>query len=198
MPDYRLAPEHPFPAAVEDALAAYRSLLDAGVAAKRIVIAGDSAGGGLAVSCLLAARDAGLPMPAAAACLSPWTDMTASGGSYQSKASVDVLVSQGDLTRYGAAYLGAASPTAPLASPALADLEGLPPLLIQVGSEEVLLDDARLLAAKAEAAGVAVSLDEWPGMIHVWQWYWPVLEEGRQANAALAAFFKKHLEQART
>jgi epsilon-lactone hydrolase len=195
VPDYRLAPEHPFPAAVDDALAAYRSLLDAGLSSRRIVVAGDSAGGGLTVSCLLAARDAGLPMPAAAACLSPWADMTASGASYRDKAEADVLVTQGDLTRYGAAYLGKSDPTAPLASPALADLKSLPPMLIQVGSEEMLLDDARLLAAKAKATGVAAYLEEWPGMFHVWQWYWPVLEEGRQANAALASFFKKQLGQ---
>ena len=193
VPDYRLAPENPFPAAVDDALAAYRSLLDAGVAPARIAVAGDSAGGGLAISCLLAARDAGLPMPGAAVCLSPWTDMTAAGASYRDKADVDVLVSQGDLTRYGAAYVGSASRIDPLVSPALADLAGLPPLLIQVGGDEVLLDDARLLAVKAKAAGITVQIAEWPGMIHVWQWYWPVLEEGRQANAAIAGFIKEQL-----
>jgi epsilon-lactone hydrolase len=197
VPDYRLAPEHPFPAAVDDALAAYRSLIDAGIAPGRIVIAGDSAGGGLTVSCLLAARAAALPMPAAAACLSPWADMTASGTSYRDKAEADVLVTQRDLTRYGSAYLGPTPATAPLASPALADLQGLPPLLIQVGGEEMLLDDARLLAAKAKASGVAAQLEEWPGMLHVWHWYWPVLEEGRQANAAISNFFKTHLGRGR-
>ena len=199
VPDYRLAPEHPSPAAVDDAVAAYRSLLDQGLAPGRIAIAGDSAGGGLTIACLLAAHARGLPMPGAAACLSPWTDMTASGASHRTKAAVDVLCSAPDIARWRKAYVPDDNWTAPLVSPALAELghvEGLPPLLIQVGTDEILLDEARLLAAKVKSTGTSVTLEEWPGMIHVWHWYWPVLEEGRQANTRIAAFLRAHLTSA--
>lgn len=156
--DYRLAPEHPFPAAVEDGLAAYRDLLKC-LPAQRIVIAGDSAGGGLAVATLLAARRADLPMPAAAAVFSPFTDLTLSGASLTTKAGVDPLFTRDSLVPFVDLYLAGQDPTDDLASPHLADLRGLPPLLVQVGSSEVLLDDAVRLAARAGSDEVDVTLE---------------------------------------
>jgi phosphinothricin tripeptide acetyl hydrolase len=192
VPEYRLAPENPFPAAVDDALAVYRDALKQFKPAS-IAIAGDSAGGGLTIAVLLAARDAGLPMPAAAICISPWTDMTASGASYAERAAVDPLVTMEGLERWRHCYIGDGDRRQPLASPAHADLKGLPPLLIQVGGDEVLLDDARLLADKARAVGIDTVLEVWPQMIHVWHWYWPMLDEGERANAAIARFMRDRL-----
>ena len=167
---YRLAPEHPFPAAVEDALAAYRALLDYGVPPSRIAVAGDSAGGGLAVAALVAARDAGLPLPSAAVVLSPWTDLTLSGASVTTRAGDDLVLTADTLSHGAADYLGSANPGSALASPGLtADLSGLPPILIQVGSHEILLDDAIGLAARAAAFDVPVDLQIRPGLPHVYQ-----------------------------
>jgi phosphinothricin tripeptide acetyl hydrolase len=188
LPDYRLAPEHPFPAAVDDAVAAYRWLLDRGQTPERMVLAGDSAGGGLTVATLLALRDRGLPLPAAGVCISPWVDLTLSGASYDAKAATDPIVTRDGVTEMARAYLGQTEARTPLASPLFADLSGLPPLLIQVGSEEVLLDDSVALAKRAKTAGVDATLEIWPSMIHVWHWFLPMLDEAQAAIDVIGAF----------
>jgi acetyl esterase/lipase len=191
--DYRLAPEHPFPAAVDDAVAAYRFLLDAGCDRRRLAIAGDSAGGGLTAATLLALRDADLPLPAAAALLSPWLDLTQSGESMASRAAVDPMVQRDALQRMADAYLNGADGSTPLASPLFADLRHLPPLLIHVGSAETLLDDSRRFAARASTAGVDATLEVWDDMVHVWHAFGFVLPEARDANARIGDFLRRHL-----
>lgn len=186
--EYRRAPEQPFPAAVEDAVASYRWLLATGQAAQRVVVAGDSAGGGLTVAMLLALRDAGTALPAAGVCISPWVDLTCSGLSYQTKAASDPMVTREGVARMAAWYLAGADPKTPLASPLYADLRGLPPLLVHVGSEEVLLDDARQLAAQARAAGVEANLEIWPEMVHVWHWFLGMLDEAQSAVDRIGEF----------
>lgn len=186
--DYRLAPEAPFPAAVEDGVAAYASLIASGVAAEKIVLAGDSAGGGLVMSTLLKLRDSGHPLPAAAVLLSPWVDLACTGTSFDSKAALDPSLSPAGLRASAAHYLGTVDARDPLASPLYADLSGLPPLLIQVGSSEILLDDAVRLAGAAGAAGTSVKLEIWADMIHVWQSFAFMLPEGAAAIADAAAF----------
>ena len=189
-PDYRLAPENPFPAAVEDAVAAYRGLIDSGIAPARLAIAGDSAGGGLTIATLVAARDKGLPMPACAVAISPWADLSQGGESFRARARRDPIVKKEGVDVMAAAYLNGVDAKTPLASPLFADLKGLPPLLIQVGSEEALHSDAVALAARAEAAGVEVSFESWGGMIHVWHIFHPILSEGRDAIARIGAFLR--------
>ena len=191
LPDYRLAPEHPFPAAVDDAVAVYRALLADGVAPSRIAIAGDSAGGGLTVATLLALRDARVPLPAAGVCLSPWTDLTCTAASYKTKAANDPIVKVEGIGEMATAYLRGQDPKTPLASPLFADLAGLPPLLIQVGSDEVLLDDAVQLAERAKAAGVPTTLEVWEDMVHVWPWFLSLLDEAPAAVAAIAKFIDR-------
>ncbi len=193
--DYRLAPENPFPAAVDDAVSGYRALLSQGIAPGSIAIAGDSAGGGLTVAMLVAARDAGLPMPAAAVAISPWADMECVGGSMISKAADDPSLNREGLLAMGSLYLNGASPRTAWASPLHAKLTGLPPLLIQVGSLEVLLDDATRLAAQAAEADVAVQLEVWPRMPHVWHGFAFALSEGRDAIAAAGAFVKARFQK---
>jgi phosphinothricin tripeptide acetyl hydrolase len=187
--DYRRAPEAQFPAAVDDTVAATRWLLERAEAA--VILAGDSAGGGLVLAAMIALRDADLPLPGAGVCLSPWADLTCRADAYTRLVDRDPLLNADDLKRMAADYLGATDSRHRLASPALAKLTGLPPLLIQAGSEEILLDGARSLAQKAQAEGVDVTLQEWPGMIHVWQWYFPVLAEGREAIAAIGSFVRR-------
>ncbi len=189
--DYRLAPEHPFPAAVDDAVTAYRWFLESGANPATTVIGGDSAGGGLTIATLVALRQAGLPMPAAGVCFSPWIDMECLGDSIDGKAEADPLVQRELLEWFAGLYLNGADPKSPLAAPLHADLVGLPALLIQVGTAETLLDDSIRLAARAEAAGVTVTLDVWENMIHVWQLFAPMLSEGREAIAQAGAFIRE-------
>ncbi|OUS13294.1 hypothetical protein A9Q89_03310 [Gammaproteobacteria bacterium 53_120_T64] len=188
--DYRLAPEHIYPAAVEDATKAYRWLLKAGIAANKITIAGDSAGGGLTLATLVALRDAGDTLPAAAIPLSPWTDMEGTGESMKTKIDLDPMVEPGGLMGMGQIYMGGGDPKQPTASPLHADFSGLPPLLIQVGDLETLLDDATRVAASAEAAGVDTTLEVWPEMVHVWHLFAPMVPEGREAIARIGQFIQ--------
>jgi acetyl esterase/lipase len=191
--DYRLAPEHPHPAAVEDATAAYRWLLAQGVKPSRLAIGGDSAGGGLTVATLVALRDAGQPLPAAGVCLSPWVDLEGLGESMTTKADTDPMVQRDRLLGYAQHYLAGQSPRTPLAAPLYADLSGLPPLLIQVGSAETLLDDSTRLAERARKAGVAADLEIWDDMIHVWQAFAAVLPEGQQAIENIGRFLRERV-----
>ena len=191
--DYRLAPEHPFPAPVEDTVAAYRYLLASGVAASRIVMAGDSAGGGLVVGAMLALKEAGLPLPACGWCLSPWVDMQALGESFTDRAKADPTVQRETILTMAQWYMADADPRHPGAAPIYGDLAGLPPLLIQVGAAETLLDDAIALARRAGAADVVVDLQIWPEMIHVWHLYFPVLSAGRRAIATGGSYIRNIL-----
>jgi monoterpene epsilon-lactone hydrolase len=191
--DYRLAPEHPYPAAVEDAVQAYRWLLAGGVDAAAIAIAGDSAGGGLTISTLLALRDEGLPQPGAAVAISPWTDLTLQAASIEALAERDPIVRASDLTRYRDWYLGGADPRHPGASPAHADLTGLPPLLVHVGEAEVLLDDAVILTENGRRDGVDVTLETWPEMVHVWHVFAGRVPESTAAVDRIGAFLQQRL-----
>ena len=191
--DYRLAPEHPFPAAVDDALAAYRALLEQGIKPRHIAIAGDSAGGGLTVATLLAAKQAGLPQPACGFAISPWVDMESLGASITGKAGEDPMVQGTALLAWAGLYLNGQDARSPLAAPIHGDLTGLAPLLIQVGSAETLLDDSVQLAAVAGAAQVPVRLEVWPEMIHVWHFFHPILTDARTALADAGAFIKARM-----
>jgi len=183
--DYPLAPEHPFPAALEDCVRCLRFLRDRGpegsTPAREVIVAGDSAGGGLALATLLACRDAGEPMPAASVTLSAWTDLTMSGPSVVAQAAADPMIQAAHMGPCAALYLGTHSARDPLASPLFGDLRGLPPLLMQVGDREVMLDDTRRFAARAREHGVRVTEEVWPGMFHVFQAFAGVLAEGMQA-----------------
>ena len=192
--NYRLAPQHRFPAPVEDAIAAYGWRLDQGIKPKNITFAGDSAGGDLVLAGMLSLRERRLPLPVAGALMSPWTDLAATGASYVSRADADPIHQRPMILALAKNYLGEdGDPCHPLASPLYADLTGLPPLLIQVGDRETVLDDSTMFADKARAAGVDVELQIWDGMIHVFQMFASELAEARQAIDSVAAFLHKHL-----
>ncbi|MCL1871800.1 MAG: alpha/beta hydrolase [Promicromonosporaceae bacterium] len=193
--EYRRAPEHRFPAPVDDALAFYRGLLDDGTPAESVVLAGDSAGGGLAVALMLAARDAGLPLPAGAVVFSAWADLTLTSPTFETKHGIDPLFSRAAMAWYAGHYLDGADPAQPLASPALADLTGLPPLLVQAGSHEVLLGDSVRLAAAAAAADVDVRLEVTPDVPHVFQNAFGALDEADAALDRAADFLVSVLER---
>jgi monoterpene epsilon-lactone hydrolase len=190
--DYRLAPEHPFPAAVEDATAAYRWLLAQGYKPNKIVISGDSAGGGLTLATLLALRDAKTPLPAAAAPISAWSDMEGTGASVKTRAAIDPMVTNNTLLDMAKAYVGKGDPKNPIASPLYGDYRGIPPMLMQVGDAEILLDDSTRVAEKAKAAGVKVDLEVWPDMVHVWHIFAKLLPEAQQAIDRIGSYVIEH------
>jgi monoterpene epsilon-lactone hydrolase len=189
-PNYRLAPEHPFPAGVKDAIKVYGWLLDQGVAASNIVVGGDSAGGGLTLSMLLALRDANAEMPRAAVLMSAWTDLTVSSPSVQAHKKIDPSVTREGLRSAAKLYLGDRNPADPMASPLFADPRGLPPMLLQVGGNEILLDDSRILAERARAAGVDATCKIYDGMWHVHQFAAPEVPEAQAAMNDIAAFIR--------
>jgi len=191
--NYRLAPEHPFPAALDDALAAYHALIAAGIEPNRVVLAGDSAGGGLALALLVALRDAHEKLPAAGVLFSPWTDLAATGGSIAANDKSDALFFGSWIAPEARHYLGETPATDPLASPVYADLTGLPPLFIQVGDSEVLLDDSRRVFENARKAGVQATLQIWHGVPHGWQIFAPILPEGRAALQQASEFIAARL-----
>jgi epsilon-lactone hydrolase len=191
--DYRLAPEHPYPAAVDDALAAYEALLAGGTDPSGIAFAGESAGGGLAIATMVNARDRGRPQPAAALIMSPYADLTLAGATMETKAQADPLLSRESLAARVPDYTAGQDPALGLISPIFADLTGLPPLIIQAGSHEVLLDDAVRLARQAATADVEVTLDITPGVPHVFQAYSPILDEAGAALDRAGLFLSAHL-----
>ncbi|WDD90774.1 alpha/beta hydrolase (plasmid) [Burkholderia sp. FERM BP-3421] len=189
--DYRLAPEHPFPAAVDDTLAAYRALLDDGVRPDRIVVAGDSSGGGLALALLLSLRDAGEPLPAGAVLFSPWTDLAATGASLAANDASDVMLTAVAVKNFSRYYLGDTAADHPVASPLYGEYAGLPDLFIQASDSEVLLDDAARVARKASEAGVGVDFKVWRRLPHAWATLTPMLPEARAAIREAGGFIRK-------
>ena len=190
--EYRLAPENPFLAAIEDATDAYRWVLDQGIDPAQIAIAGASAGGGLTVAALVSFRDSGSPMPACAVCISPWVDLECIGETMTSKAGVDPMIQRDGLVGIANIYLNGPDPRTPLAAPLHVDLTGLPPTLVLIGTWETLLSDSTRLVEKAESAGVDVTLEQWDEMIHVWPISAPVLPDGQQAIDRIGEFVRQH------
>jgi acetyl esterase/lipase len=191
--NYRLAPEHPFPAALEDAQAAYLWLLDNGARPETIVVSGDSAGGNLALALMLALKDAGEPLPRGAALISPGTDFARKGGSYEDRVEADPILSPALVDVWARLYLGDADPESPLVSPLRGDLGGLPPILIIVGDAEILLDDAVRFAEKATEAGVDCTIEVWEEMVHIFPIFAPILPEGQQAIDRIGEWVKEHI-----
>jgi acetyl esterase/lipase len=188
--DYRLAPEHPFPAPVEDATKAWRWLLQQGFAATRLAIAGDSAGGGLTLATLVNLRDQKLGLPACAVALSPWVDLEGAGGSITTRAAQDPMVQKDGLLWMAGMYLNGKDARTPLAAPLYADLKGLPPILVQVGTAETLLDDATRIAERLHSAGGEVKLSVWPNMLHVFPLFAPILSEGMDGCREIGQFIR--------
>lgn len=191
IPEYRLAPEHPFPAALDDALKVYQWLLGQGYSSTNMIIAGDSAGGGLGVATVLALKEKSGSLPAAVVCLSPWADLALTGQSHTTKAKAEAILNKDVLHEWALCYTDESNLTNPLVSPIHGDFHGFPPLLIQVGSEEILLDDSTLLAEKAKSAGVDVTLKIWDGMWHVWQALGDLIPENKKTFEEIGQFVQR-------
>ena len=192
LPDYRLAPEHPFPSALEDATSAYRWLLDTGLTGGDISIAGDSSGGGLSIATSISLRDAGEPSPASIVCISPWTDLEMSGNSIKTHAEIDPMLNLQSLKIMASNYIGDGDPRSPLISPIHADLKGISPLLIHVGSDEMLLDDSTRIAEKAKSAEVDVTIKIYDQMWHAWHLNVRLMPEAKNAIKELGSLIRKH------
>jgi acetyl esterase/lipase len=194
LPEFRLAPEYPFPAALEDGVAIYRWLIEQGISPQKIVVAGDSSGGGLAIALTVLLRDKDVPLPAAITCLSPWADLELTGESLTTRAQVDPMCSLEESQYHAVHYIGKHDARAPLLSPIYADLHGLPPILIQVGDREILLSDAIRLTQRARKDGVDAELEVWDGMWHVWHLFARYVPEGQRAIDKIGAFIRKYLD----
>jgi len=194
--NYRLAPENPFPSALDDCLHAYEWLIkENNLPPKQIILGGDSAGGGLALATLLALKSQGKEMPLAAFVMSPWTDLTVSGESVRKNKHQDAVLEHFDIPAWARMYYGTYSPQHPLISPLFADLEGLPPILMQVSEDEILFDDSRRFAWKAHKANVKIELQKWKGLVHVWQLFWLYVPEGREALTQIKFFLEKCIKE---
>jgi monoterpene epsilon-lactone hydrolase len=193
VPDYRLAPEHPFPAALDDAVIAYKWLVNGVVDARKIVLAGDSAGGSMVVSLMVRARNAGVPLPVAGVAISPWANLEMTGASYMTREGIDPLCTREFLVRMARVALGGTRPNDPDVSPVFADVRGLPPILVQIGESEVMLSDAIRLATHLAENCVRTSLEVWPGMFHVWPMFAGILPDGMQALESGSFFLDRLL-----